>query len=150
MDTLRLETGERVDPAEGLVDAVDIIINDRNLLDLARGAELPFASRDGRPHSAGSYVGLPVEAVFVPSRRLLGKPEDGWDDWGGRISVLGCGCGVVGCWPLQAKITVTEDRVTWSNFVQPHRRRWRHDRLGPFVFEREAYEKVLSGEQDVA
>lgn len=143
MDTLHLEIGQRDDPAEGIVDAVRIVINGRSLVDLAREVELPFAARDGNPDRAGSYVGLPAEAIFSPSRRLLGVPEDRYDDWGGRISVLGCGCGVVGCWPLQVKITATDDLVTWSNFAQPHRRRWRHDRLGPFVFEREAYEESL-------
>lgn len=143
MDTLHLEVGQRDDPSAGIVDAVRIVINGRSLLDLAREVELPFATRDGNPDRAGSYVGLPTEAIFMPSRRLLGEPEDGWDDWEGRISVLGCGCGVVGCWPLQARIMVQDDVVVWDDFRQPHRRRWRHDRLGPFVFEREEYEAAL-------
>jgi hypothetical protein len=143
MDTLRLEIGHRDDPAEGIVDAVEILINGRNLVDLTREVESPFAARDGQPHLAGSYVGLPPGAIFLPSRRLLGAPEDSWDDWDGRISVLGCGCGVVGCWPLQASITVHQDAVIWDDFEQPHRRRWRHDALGPFVFDREQYETTL-------
>ena len=119
MDTLHLEIGQRDDPSEGLVDAVEVFIVDRNLKDLAR---------EGTPNRAGSYVGLPVGAVLFPSRRLLGESEDCWDDWEGRISVLGCG--VVGCWPF---------------FRQPHRKRWRHDDLEPFVFERKAYEAALLG-----
>ena len=145
MDTLRLEIGQRDDPAEGMVDAVVVFINDRDLKDLARDVELPFATRDGKPDRAGSYVGLPVEAVLFPSRRMLGEPEDCWDDWEGRISVLGCGCGVVGCWPLQVRITVQDDAVVWNDFRQPHRKGWRHDDLGPFVFGRKAYEAALRG-----
>ncbi len=143
MDTLHFEIGKREDPAEGLVDAVDIFINERDLIDLTKEVELPFASRDGNPDLAGSYVGLPIEAIFMPSRRLLGEPEEGWDDWEGMISVFGCGCGVVGCWPLHVRITVQNDVVVWDDFKQPHRRRWRHDRLGPFVFERKEYEAAL-------
>ena len=143
MDTIRFKVGKRDDPADGLVDAVGIFINGRNLVDMVREVELPFAAREGKPHLAGNYVGLPVEAVLFPSRRLLGDGEECHDDWGGRISVLGCGCGVVGCWPLQVVIDATEDDVTWSGFEQPHRRRWDHDGLGPFVFDRDEYEAAL-------
>ena len=143
MDTLRLEIGKREDPADGLVDVVGIFTNDRSLMDMARRVELPFAAREGSPHLAGDYVGLPVEAVLFPSRRLLGDRGERYDDWGGRISVLGCG--VVGYWPLQAVIDATEDRVTWSGFEQPHRRGWDHGALGPFPFDRNEYEAALQG-----
>ena len=143
MDTLRLGVGKRDYPAAGIANAVEIFVNDRDLRDLATEAELPFAARDGNPHLAGDYVGLPVEAVFWPSRRLLGEPDEGWDDWEGRISVLGCGCGVVGCWPLQARISVQEDVVVWRDFVQPHCPRWDHSEMGPFTFDREEYEAEL-------
>lgn len=148
MDTLRLEIGQREDPADGVVDAVGIFINGRNLVDMVREVELPFAASEGRTRLAGKYVGLPVEAVLFPSRRLLGDREERYDDWGGRISVLGCGCGVVGCWPLRVVIDATEDHVTWSGFEQPHRRRWDHDALGPFVFDRDEYEAALRGAPD--
>jgi len=150
VDTLHFEIGKREDPAAGLIDAVGIFINDHNLVDTVRKVELPFASRDGRPHRAGSYVGLPPEEMFHPSRRLLGEPETYYDtDYlDGRLAVLGCGCGEVGCWPLLVRISVTEDRVTWGDFEQPHRKGWRYSRLGPFVFERGAYERALRGEPE--
>lgn len=148
MDTLHFEIGKREDPAAGLVDAVNIFINGCNLVDMVREVELPFAASEGRPHLAGKYVGLPLEAILFPSRRLLGDREERYDDWGDRISVLGCGCGVVGCWPLQVVIAATEDRVTWSGFEQPHRRRWDHGALGPFVFDRNEYEAALQGAPD--
>ena len=143
MNALRLEIGGRDDPVGGIVDAVEVIVDGRNLVDLAREVELPFAARDRNHQLAGDYVGLPPEAVYAPSRRLLGEPEDSWDDWEGRISLLGCGCGNVGCWPLQARITVGVDAVVWDDFVQPHRRRWKHRTLGPFAFDRGEYEAAL-------
>lgn len=143
MDALHLRIGKRDDPAEGIVGAVEVFVNGLDLRDLAGEAEFPFAAREGTPHLAGDYVGLPAEAVFWPSRRLLGEPEDSWDDWEGRISVLGCGCGVVGCWPLQARIVAHKDVVVWDDFVQPHRPRWDHPELGPFAFDRGAYEAEL-------
>ncbi len=150
MDTLHFEIGKREDPAAGLVDAVGIFINDHNLVDTVRKVELPFRAREGRPHLASRYVGLPPEEMFYPSRRLLGEPETYYDtDYlDGKLAVLGCGCGEVGCWPLLVRISVTEDRVTWGDFEQPHRKSWRYGRLGPFVFERDAYERALRGKPE--
>ncbi|MGC4115157.1 MAG: hypothetical protein QM765_11220 [Myxococcales bacterium] len=55
--------------------------------------------------------------------------------------VLSCTCGVTECWFLLVSITVHPDRVEWSDFCQFHRD-WHYD-LGPFVFERKAYEAAL-------
>lgn len=145
MDAIRFETGERDDPSHGLVDAVAVFVNGRNLVDILREVELPFATREGRPDLAGSYVGLPPEEVFLPSPRLLGEPatfydRDGTED---KVSVLGCGCGDVGCWPFRVKIALRDDVVLWSDFEQPHRRAWRYDELRPFVFDRARYLSAL-------
>ncbi len=138
MDELRLEVGERDDPANGVVDAVEVFVNGRDLREVVREVELPFARREGRPALAGDYAGLPPEDVFLPSRRLLGEPTESYefDEPRGKLVVLGCTCGDVGCWPLLVEIAVREDTVIWSDFEQPRRRRWRHDELGPFVFDR--------------
>jgi hypothetical protein len=45
VDTLRLEFGKREDPADGIVDAVDVFVNGRNLVHILREVELPFAER---------------------------------------------------------------------------------------------------------
>ena len=147
MDVLRLGTSEREDPAAGIVDAVEISVNGRDLRDLVAEAELPFARREVKPRLAGSYVGLPPEEMFLPSRRLLGEPGTYYDaDYAdGRLAVLGCVCGEVGCWPLLVGISVGEDVVTWEDFRQPHGGAWRYGVLGPFVFGRGAYEAELRG-----
>jgi hypothetical protein len=149
MDEIRFEIGERDDPAHGMVEAVVIFVNDRDLTGIAREVELPFAARDGRPELAGDYAGLPPEAVFLPSQRLLGRPEERYNDRSDKISILGCGCGVVGCWPLRVKITPSEDTVLWDDFEQPHRRHWRHEALGPFVFDRAQYTSALGRGSDL-
>ncbi len=144
MDTLRLEIGERGDPADGIVDAVNVLVNGRNLVDILREVESPFATREGKPDLAGSYVGLPPEDIFLPSRRLLGDSATYYDSPGGKVAVLGCVCGEPGCWPLRVKIEVRDDVVIWSDFEQPHRRSWRYDDLQPFVFDRARYLSALS------
>ena len=148
MDVIRFEIGEREDPANGLVDAVEIFVNDRNLTDVLREVELPFAAREGKPDLAGRYVGLPPEEIYLPSPRLFGDPATYYDyDYlDGKIAVLGCVCGEVGCWPFRVRITLREDVVVWDGFEQPHRRTWRYDELRPFVFDRTQYLSALDRE----
>lgn len=155
MDTLGLSTG-RISMGQfwsdddRVVDVVSIFINDRNMIDLIRELELPFARREGHPDLAGSYLGLPPDVMLFPSRYLLGEGEDFWDD-DGKVSLYGCVCGEVGCWPLRATVTVTLDTVVWSDFEQPHRgpdypvEYWKYDHFGPFVFNRAQYEAQLAG-----
>ncbi len=145
MDTIRFEISEIEVPAWGLIDSVDIFVNDRNLVDIVREVELPFAARDGKPRLAGTYISLPAEDVFLPSPRLLGEPVKfyDYDSSKGKIAVLGCGCGDVGCWPFRVRIELREDVVIWDGFEQPHRRKWRYDEMRPFVFDRTQYCSAL-------
>ncbi len=122
VDTLRFEIGKREDPADGIVDAVNVFVNGRNLVDILRGVELPFAAREGKPDLAGNYVGLPPEEVFLLSPRLLGEP---------------------GCWPFRVEITLRDDVVIWSGFEQGHRA-WHYDKIQPLVFDRAQYLSALS------
>ena len=98
--------------------------------------------REGRPDLAGRYVGLPPEKIFLPSPRLLGEPATYYDYLDGKIAVLGCVCGEVGCWPFRVKIELRDDVVLWSGFEQPLRA-WRHDEMRPFVFGRAQYFSAL-------
>ncbi len=144
MDLIRFEIERTEYPAWGPVDAVGIFINGRDLVDLTREIEIPSADRAGNPHLAGDYAWLPAKTIFPPSRRLMGEPDWRYDTGGGGISVLGCGgCGDVGCWPLQVRIEVRDDVVRWNGFRQPHRSGWDYSGMGPFVFDREAYETAL-------
>jgi hypothetical protein len=146
VDTIRFEHGERADPADDLVNAVDIFVNGRNFVDILREVELPFAARDRQPDLAGSYAGLPPEDIFLPSLRLLGEPTTYYDHDSseGKFAVLGCECGDPGCWPLRVKIDLRDDAVIWDGFEQPHRSAWRYDALRPFVFDRAQYISALS------
>jgi hypothetical protein len=145
VDAIRFEIGKRDAPADGLVDAVNVFINGRNLVDVLREVELPFRAREGKPDLAGSYVGLPLEDILLPAPRLLGEPATYYDHGypEGKIAVLGCVCDEVGCWPFLVKITLRDDVVIWDDFEQPHRRAWRYDELRPFVFDRTQYLSAL-------
>jgi hypothetical protein len=125
VDTLRLDIGEEniEVPVSGTVDRVDVFVNGRNLVDILRDIEMPFAAREGKPHLAGDYAGLPPEEIFLPSSRLLGDPSTYYDYLDGKFAVLGCVCGDVGCWPFRVRIELREDVMIWDGFEQPHRRK---------------------------
>lgn len=143
MDELYLDVSQRMDPHIGIpYYEVDIVINGRELIDLVREVELPFAEAEGQPELADRYQNHTSDIIFLPSRHFL--PETGAD----ITDVFICFCGESYCWPLRAQITVEEERITWSDFHQPHRRDpkgpvWRYDGLGPFVFDRRQYEAEL-------
>lgn len=56
--------------------------------------------------------------------------------------LLGCQCGEWGCWPLTARIEVTDEVVRWSGFRTGHRD-WDLAALGPFEFDRARYERAI-------
>jgi hypothetical protein len=135
---------------------VHITINGRDLIEIVRNIELPFATREGSPNIAGAYSGLPAATVFFPSRHFVGEPEPLYTDGDGRVYALLCECGEPGCWPLSVRIELREHEVVWSDFRQPHRGphiktgEWRYDALPSFTFDREAYEQALSGQTHTA
>jgi hypothetical protein len=119
--------------------ALDIRVDDRDLLEYVRETEKPFAAAEGHPDLAGTYEALP--AFMVLEKFALKKAE--------KISLYDCDCGCFGCWPLRVRISVSDETVSWSEFEQPHRGQespvswWRYDKLGPFEFDRNDYEAAL-------
>jgi hypothetical protein len=93
--------------------------------------------------SSGGYAGLDsLDGVFWPSLHFLGKPKLSYFGDGDTV-LLGCPCGLWGCWPLSARVDVTNSSVTWSGFFNGMRRSWDLGALGPFVFDRRQYEASL-------
>lgn len=60
-----------------------------------------------------------------------------------KTPVLACSCGEWGCWPLLTRITLTGDLVVWDRFEQPHRPTRDYETFGPFVFDRDRYDKAV-------
>jgi hypothetical protein len=63
---------------------------------------------------------------------------------GDTVPLLGCPCGIWQCWPLMTRVAVTPTTVTWSSFRQPYREEWGELAIGPFTFERGAYEAAVA------
>ncbi|MFH8384724.1 NUDIX domain-containing protein [Kitasatospora sp. NPDC018058] len=66
------------------------------------------------------------------------------DAYAGTTPVLGCSCGIWGCWPLLTVITTTAETVTWSSFRQPFREEWGELPMGPYVIARSAYAAAVT------
>ena len=124
---------------------IKIQVNGTELPELVREIELPGARAEGDEELAGNYVGLVpgYVRVDVAGHFLGGAGAKLYDSDDEKIQLLGCGCGEVGCSPLLARVTVTDDTVTWDEFEQPTRPEWDYDGLGPFTFERSQYERAL-------
>ena len=118
---------------------VRLFVNGRDLIELARDFEAPFASE-----LAGAYGLLPAADVLPPARHFLGEPDRMYAGGDHRTMLLGCDCGEPGCWPLEARIAVTADTITWLDFSQPLRPEWSYRNFGPFVFDRGQYEGALA------
>jgi hypothetical protein len=124
---------------------IRIEVNGTELPDLVRDVELPAARLEGDQELAGNYVGLVPGYVSMDlaGQFLGGGGARLYEDDEGKVQLLGCGCGEVGCSPLLARVTVTDDTVTWDEFEQPQRPDWDYQALGPFTFERAQYERAL-------
>ena len=62
---------------------------------------------------------------------------------GAKVPLLGCSCGEWGCWPLLARVEANAATVSWSSFELPYRKDRDYSSLGPFTFERGAYDSTL-------
>jgi hypothetical protein len=148
MDTIAFEKRPYIDGSRD--GGIRIFLNGRDLVDLLRKTELPFAHREGAESIAGAYSGLPPGPdTCPPSKHFLGDPS--WEiyRYGNKTQVLGCECGEPGCWPLVCRITIDGAVVRWTEFEQPHRSgenslpAWSYDAFGPFQFDRQQYEAAV-------
>lgn len=98
---------------------VDIYINGINLIDIARQVEFKYTVMEGCPGLAGAYEGLPAIMTLPPSKHFLGQAHNAYSYPDNKAAVLEYAqSGIPGDWTLIAKITVSENAVTWSGFEQ--------------------------------
>jgi hypothetical protein len=119
-----------------------IYINYEPLIELVRRCELPAAHVDGQEGLAGSYK--PLWGYRFDPGLFFGRPCDPELRRPDGVVLMGCDCGVVGCWPLECRLGVEGETITWDRFRQPFRPGWDHSALGPFVFDRVAYEREVA------
>ncbi len=121
-----------------------ILIDDIDLVEIARKAESASLEAENSRKLAGSYSGRDLFDAPTMLDLLLGRGmREPIVDGGGGVPLLRCECGCPGCWDLVANIDVAQDTVRWSGFRQPHRPAWRYDGM-VFEFEREQYDAALA------
>jgi hypothetical protein len=100
----------------------------------------------------GAYAGVVLDHFNFGdlTAYLTGRPDSAY--WADKdaIALLGCDCGEVGCWPLEAQVLVDDDLVTWRGFTQPFRPKRDYGTFGPFVFRRSQYERAVRKVADAA
>jgi hypothetical protein len=138
-----------VDAGDGTrYESIQIRIDGSCLQDIVRDYEMPFALREGHPDIAGGYLGL--DSSVCDHRAFFGEVDRDYGDESDKTLLMECACGCPGCWPLVARITVTDTSVIWSDFEQPHRGpdsaggHWDYSSFGPFEFELEEYSREFA------
>jgi len=129
---------------------IEIKVNGVDFPELVRHAELPSAEADAEEEIAGNYIGLVAGymRIDLAGQFLGGQGTPMFEGDDEKTALLGCGCGEVGCSPLMARVTVTDDTVTWDEFEQPTRPEWDYQGFGPFTFDRAQYERALMAIDD--
>jgi hypothetical protein len=125
-------------------------VDGRDLAELIRQAELPYATAEGHARIAGCYLGLrPWQLSCSLTDHFMGAegsdlacgPSD-------KTVLLGCECGEPGCWPLMAHIVVHDREVLWCCFDQPRRQgKWGYNDFDELRFDRSEYEAALADAQ---
>ncbi|XRQ09711.1 hypothetical protein ACN3XK_02040 [Actinomadura welshii] len=127
--------GDGPTPARELLPYIDNV----SLVDLVSGFE--HAAGYGIP---GQYAGIVLDHFNFGdlTAYLMGRPDSAY--WAKRnvIALLGCDCGEVGCWPLEAHVQTNGDLVTWQGFTQPHSPKRDYGTFGPFTFRRPQYDRA--------
>ena len=109
---------------------VEIYINGENFRDKVRSVERPFAKAEGNP-------GIEGHATITP-KELYESLHNDYLEFD-SVSIFGCSCGVIECWPLDVAIDVGRKTVTWYGFNMYHREKWDYGNLGKFVFDKQQY-----------
>lgn len=130
-DTIEFRlTGYCYGPDKLPTPAVEIFINGENFRSKVRAVELPFAKAEGNPGVAG-------HAAITP-RELYESLHDDYLEFD-SVSIFGCGCGVIECWPLDVAVDVGTKTVAWYGFNMYHRKDWDYSELGKYVFDKQQY-----------
>lgn len=143
MDTFELKARKVIESHfKGTV--VDLYINGVNLIDTLTVFETKMVEQTNDSAMPGHYMGLDPQELY---QNLMNPEKYSWDDKH-RSLVLGCVCGDEGCWPMHVDVRKKRDHIIWTDFENRFRNGefdivWDYSEIGPFVFDRKAYEEQL-------
>jgi hypothetical protein len=91
----------------------------------------------------GGYAGIvPTHFNFGPLDQYF-FATNATPPSGDKLWLLGCKCGEVGCWPLEAHIVTNEREIVWDGFGQPFRPERDYSSFGPFRFDLVQYRQSV-------
>ena len=110
-------------------EVVEIYINGKEIIEILKEIEIPFANNEGHISIAGAYGHLTPNELYS---ELMDSEES---------ALVCCGdCGLIGCWAVVINVEMDEDYVYWKEFRHNHRD-WEYNIS--FKFHRTEYENVL-------
>ena len=132
VNTLRFKVIDPVEAGEHWTDvqetnsfAVEIYIDDKEILDIIRPVEAPFMKAEGLDLKPGDDYGH-VRPQDLYKDLIEATTSDSFShDYGVYLCCCG-GCGEPGCWSVTAKVKEEDDNVIWYDFKHEHRD-WEYD-----------------------
>lgn len=139
MDSIKFYPNDYEMNGESLTEVI-VTINGEPLLELIRQREQSFAAKEGQASIAGSYAYLSLidfEELFLDAALEADLAQDKRD-----VVLLGCPCGIWGCWYLALKAKFEADTIRFSDFTNPRRKDWRYGL--EFKFDRVSFMSEIS------
>ena len=110
-------------------EVVEIYINGREIIELLKEIETPFAMGEGHIDIAGAYGHLTPKELYS---ELTDSEES---------ALLCCdGCGFISCWSVLVSVKKDDSYVYWKEFKHNHRH-WKYNIS--YQFSRLEYENAL-------
>ena len=139
MDVLEIRVGSfTYGPDKEATPTADIYINDCSFCKMINELEKGYAQ-----DSYWGHAPISIWELFEELTYWCKMP-----DWEKEATILGCGCGVMGCSPLSVKVEETDNVVVWHSFCNEHRPEWKYPELQPLVFDRRQYYDELRNLKD--
>ena len=141
MDSIKFYINDYEVDGQSFTEVV-VAIKGEPLLELIRRREQSFAAKDGQASVAGDYAYLSLidfKKLFLdallPNGQLAASDER-------SVVLLGCPCGIWGCWYLALKAKFEADTIRFSDFTNPRRKDWRYGL--EFKFDRVSFVSEIS------
>jgi len=123
---------------ESLPTAVEIYINNHELISILKEIEAPFAEAEGHSDLAGAYGHISSNLLYKDLSDVLNGNKFLMEN---GVELLCCsGCGDSGCWSILVFVSQDEDYIYWNNFKHNHRN-WKYDIS--YKFDKKEYMKAL-------
>ena len=117
---------------------VEIYLNGRELVEILKEIETPYALEEGHPSLAGAYGHNYAKELYADLTETM---TEGTYCHEKGVELLCCsGCGDKGCWSVLVMVKQDEDYVYREQFRNNHRK-WNYDIA--FQFTKKDYEQAM-------